>query len=96
MDTKELIDSKKEEVLRLARYHGAKNVRVFGSVARKEAGPLSDVDLLVEMEAGRSLLDLIALEQELETLLNRKVDLLTDNSISPYLEDRIYSEAVPL
>jgi predicted nucleotidyltransferase len=69
---------------------------VFGSVARGEAGPTSDVDLLVEMDHGRSLLDLIELTQELETFLERKVDILTDQGLSPYLEERIHSEAIPL
>jgi predicted nucleotidyltransferase len=76
--------------------HGAHNVRVFGSVARGEAGPTSDVDLLVEMDRGRSLLDLIELSQKLEAFLQRKVDILTDGGLSPYLKQRIHAEAVPL
>ena len=71
-------------------------MRVFGSVARGKAGPTSDVDLLVEMDQGRSLLDLIELSQELEAYLDRKVDILTDEGLSPYLEQRIHAEAVPL
>lgn len=81
---------------RLAHRYGARNIRVFGSVARGEAGPQSDLDLLVDMEAGRSLLDLVAFWQDLEELLGRRVDILTDGGISPYLKDRIYSEAIPL
>ena len=96
MGIKELLEAKKTDVFRLARYHGAKNIRVFGSVARGEAGPDSDLDLLVEMESGRSFLDLVALWQELEELLGRKVDIVTDGGLSPYLQDRIYSEAVSL
>ena len=69
---------------------------MFGSVARGEAGPASDIDLLVQMDRGRSLLDLIELGQELESVLNRKVDILTDEGLSPYLEQRIHAEAVPL
>jgi len=69
---------------------------VFGSVARGEAGPASDVDLLVQMDSGRSLLDLIGLTQELESILQRKVDVLTDEGLSPYLKERIQAEAVPL
>jgi len=69
---------------------------VFGSVARGEAGPASDVDLLVQMDSGRSLLDLIGLTQELESILQRKVDVLTDEGLSPYLKERIQAEAVLL
>jgi predicted nucleotidyltransferase len=65
-------------------------------MARGEARADSDVDLLVEMDSGRSLLDLIELTQNLETLLERKVDILTDEGLSPYLEQRIHAEAIPL
>lgn len=96
MGVKELLESKKSEVMRLARIHGARDVRVFGSVARGDAGPDSDIDFLVDMESGRSLLDLVAFWQELEDLLGRKVDVLTDGGVSPYLKDQIYSEAISL
>ncbi len=65
-------------------------------MARGESRPDSDIDFLVEMDNGRSLLDLIELSQDLETLLQRKVDVLADQSMSPYLEQRIRAEAVPL
>lgn len=64
-------------------------MRVFGSVARGEASPTSDIDLLVKMDRGRSLLDLIELSQELESVLHCKVDILIDEGLSPYLEQRI-------
>ena len=96
MTTSDILKSKRDEIIRLAEQHGARNVRVFGSVARGEAGPTSDVDLLVEMDCGRSLLDLIELSQDLESFLERKVDILTDEGLSPYLEQRIHAEAVPL
>lgn len=96
METKELLESKKKDVIRLAQQHGARNVRIFGSVARGDAGPESDIDFLVEIERGRSLLDLVAFWQDLEELLGRKVDVLTDGGVSPYLKDQIYSEAKPL
>lgn len=83
-------------ILRLASQHGAHHVRVFGSLARGEAGPTSDIDLLVQMDSGRSLLDLIELTQELESVLQRKVDVLTDEGLSPYLKERIQAEAIPL
>lgn len=96
MTTTELLRSRRDSIIQLAEQHGAHNVRVFGSVARGEAGPKSDIDLLVEMDKGRSLLDLIKLSQELEAFLNHKVDILTDEGLSPYLEQRIHAEAVPL
>ena len=96
MTTTDMLRSRRNDILRLAARHGAHNVRVFGSVARGEAGPTSDIDLLVRMDSGRSLLDLIGLSQELETVLQRKVDILTDEGLSPYLEQRIHAEAVPL
>ena len=96
MGITDLLKFKRPEILRLAQAHGAHNVRIFGSVARGEAHPESDVDFLVEMDSGRSLLDLIELSQDLETLLQRKVDILTDQGLSPYLEQRIHAEAVPL
>ena len=96
MGIADLLKFKWPEILRLAQAHGAHNVRIFGSVARGEARPESDVDFLVEMDSGRSLLDLIELSQDLETLLQRKVDILTDQGLSPYLEQRIHAEAVPL
>ena len=87
------IDPNREEILRIAALHGARNVRVFASVARGDARADSDVDLLVEMEDDRSLLDLVGLEQDLEDLLRRDVDVLTDASIHPALRLRINAEA---
>jgi len=93
MGIADLLKLKRGEILRLAQEHGAHNVRVFGSVARGESRPESDIDFLVEMDSGRSLLDLIELSQDLETLLQHKVDILTDTGLSPYLEQRIHAEA---
>jgi len=87
------IDRSREEILRIAARHGARNVRVFGSVARGQDRSDSDVDLLVEMENDRSLLDLVGLEQDLEELLQRKVDVLTVDSIHPAIRQRITAEA---
>lgn len=87
---------RRAEVLRIAEAHGARNVRVFGSQARGDADPGSDVDLLVELEPGRSLLDLIGLTRELEDLLGRQVDVVTERGISEHLRARIEAEAEPL
>lgn len=96
MTTTNILKTKRNDILRLAAQHGAHNVRVFGSVARGEASPTSDIDLLAKMDPGRSLLDLIELSQELESILHRNVDILTDAGLSPYLEQCIHAEAVPL
>lgn len=84
----------REAVLRVAAGHGARNVRVFGSAARGEARPDSDIDILVELEPGRSLLDLVALKQDLEDLLGREIDVLTEAALSPYIRDAVLKEAV--
>jgi predicted nucleotidyltransferase len=86
------IEGKRDEILRIAARHGARNVRVFGSVARGQDRPDSDIDLLVDMDDDRSLLDLVGLSQDLEDLLRRKVDVLTDASIHPALRPRIAAE----
>ena len=96
MNLTDLLRLKKAEVQRIARQHGATNLRVFGSVARGEAGEDSDLDLLVEMEPGRSLLDLVAIKQDLEDLLGCKVDVVTEAAVSPYLRERVLNEAVRL
>ena len=96
MKINELLRQKREEVLKLAHQHGASRVRVFGSVAKGEDTESSDLDLLVEMEPGRSLLDLVAIKQDLEELLGCKVDVVTEASVSPYLRERVLNEAIGL
>jgi uncharacterized protein len=96
MDPSKMLQDKRDEILRIAAAHGAQNVRVFGSVSRGEAGAKSDVDLLVKLEPGRSLLDLIAIKQELEDLLGREVDVVTEDAVSAYIREQILKEAVRL
>ncbi len=96
MNINDLLNDKREEIMHLAVKYGARNIRIFGSAARGEASPESDIDFLVTIEKGRSLLDVIGLSQDLEELMGRKVDVITDGGISPYLRDKIYSEAIPL
>jgi uncharacterized protein len=83
-------------IRRIASAHGASNVRLFGSARREELSASSDLDLLVDMAAGRSLFDLIALSSDLEESLGIEVDVVTEASLSPYMRDRILSEAVAL
>ena len=87
---------RRQEILEAAARHGARNVRVFGSVARGDDRPDSDIDLLVDVEDGRTLLDVIALEQDLQELLGRRVDVLTAGGLSPYLQRRILAQATSL
>ncbi len=96
MGVAEFLASKRGDILRVARKHGARNVRVFGSAARGDDAPASDVDFLVELEPGRSLLDHVALLQELEDLLGRKVDLVEPEGLHWYIRDKVLAEAVPL
>ena len=91
-----LLREKREEILRIATKHGARNLRIFGSFARGEEQPDSDIDLLVEMERDRSLLDIIAIKHDLEDLIHRKVDVVTANAISPYLREKILKSALSL
>jgi len=95
MSTEELLHAKREEILALAERYGAYNVRVFGSVARGEDGPTSDVDLLVDLRPNVGL-EYIALWQDLQDLLDRDVDLVTEQALPPYLRPRVLKEAVPL
>ena len=96
MEIDKVLKDNREEVFRIASIHGARNIRVFGSLARGEAGPDSDVDILVTLEPGRSLLDIIAIKQELEDLLNCEVDVVTEAAISPYIREQVLKEAVSL
>jgi len=92
----ELIKDRREEILRIAARHGAHNVRVFGSVARGEARPDSDVDFLVDMDPGRTLLDMGGLLMELREILGREVDVVTERGLKARIRDRIIKEAAAL
>lgn len=91
----ELLADKREEILAIAAKHKASNVRIFGSVSRREANPDSDIDFLVEM-SNHSLLDRIALIQDLQDLLGQKVDVALPENLHELIRDRVMREAVPL
>ncbi len=86
---------KRAEILRVAEAHGARNVRVFGSVVRGDNRDDSDVDLLVEFEEGKTLFDLIGLKLDLQNVLGATVDVVTPNSLR-YIRDRVLAEALPI
>ena len=96
MEIDTVLKDRRETILRVAASHGARDMRVFGSRALGAARPDSDVDILVKLEAGRSLLDLIAIKQDLEDLLGCKVDVVTEAAISPYIREQVLNEAVAL
>lgn len=96
MTQAELLREKREDILLLAGKYGASNVRVFGSVARGEADEQSDIDLLIEMERGRSLLALAGLLVDLEELLGCKVDVVPEDSLRERIRGRVLREAVAL
>jgi uncharacterized protein len=96
MGINELLSGKREQILAIAQRHGARNVRVFGSVARGEADEESDVDLLVTFDPGVTLLRHAALARELNTLLGRKVDVVSDRALRPRVRERVLNEAVAL
>jgi predicted nucleotidyltransferase len=96
MDGGELIRAKREDILRLAARHGATNVRVFGSVARGEAGPDSDLDLLVDVGPVHSPWFPAGFMADLALLLGHRVDVVTERALHWYIRDRVLSEAIPL
>jgi len=96
MSLDELLQEKREDILRIAIKRGASNVRIFGSIARGEADAESDIDLLVDLEPGRSLFDLGGLLMDLQDLLGHKVDVVTEKGLRERIREHVLKEAVPL
>ena len=96
MGIDDLLGARREEVLWLAAQHGARNVRVFGSVARGEADATSDLDFLIELEPGRNLLDMGGLLMDLQSVLRRPVDVISEKGLRPSIRARVLREAVLL
>jgi predicted nucleotidyltransferase len=93
---KNLGTTKREEIKQLAANYGAHNVRLFGSVARREARSDSDLDVLVDLEPDRSLFDLGGLLMELQNLMGCKVDVVTEQGLRPRIRERVLRDAIPL
>jgi uncharacterized protein len=96
MGINNLLKDKREDILRLAAKYGAANVRIFGSVARGQAGPESDIDFLIDMEPGRTLFDLGGLPFELRELLGVSVDVVPEKGLREHVRSHVIKEAVPL
>ena len=96
MKMDEVVLPNREKILQLAEQYGARRVRVFGSVARRQEDAESDIDFLVDMEPGRSLFDLGGLLVDLEKLLNSKVDVVTERGLKERIRDRVVHESVLL
>lgn len=92
----DVLQEKRDLILKIADDHGIYNVRVFGSVARHEDGPTSDLDLLVEFEKDRSLFDLVRFKQEIEDILGIKVDVVTENAIHWSMKEDVVNGAIQL
>jgi predicted nucleotidyltransferase len=96
MELEQLLKKLRKQILTTAHEYGAYDVRIFGSVARGEARPDSDIDFLVNLESGRSLLDLAHLLRELQTLLGHKIDVVTEAGLRPRIRPQVLEEARPL
>lgn len=91
-----LLQAKRREILALAARHGVRSLQVFGSFARGQAHLASDVDFLVELGPGATLIDLGALQMDLQDLLGRKVDVVEPDALHWSIRERVLQEAVPL
>ncbi|MFZ5518173.1 MAG: nucleotidyltransferase family protein [Candidatus Zhuqueibacterota bacterium] len=96
MTLAKFLQNNRDEILAISKKHGAFNIRIFGSIARDEYDDLSDIDILVDVESGTSLFDLGGLSTELENLLGRKVDIVTERGLRNRIRDKILKEAKPL
>ncbi|MHB0979370.1 MAG: nucleotidyltransferase family protein [Thermoleophilia bacterium] len=96
MSTLEMFRNRRDEICAMSAEHGARDIRLFGSVARGEDGPDPDVDFLVRFDVGTALLDQAGLISELEGLLGRKVDVVSERGLKERIRDRVFREATPL
>jgi hypothetical protein len=96
MSLKNALKQHRGEIIKIAARHGVHNIRIFGSVEKETEGPDSDVEFLVDLDKGRSLLDLGGMAIDLQQLLGRKVDIVTEKGLHWYIKETILNEAEPL
>ncbi|GCE50736.1 hypothetical protein EI42_05633 [Thermosporothrix hazakensis] len=96
MPPSSILQDRRDDILHLAAHYGVSNIRIFGSVARGDADEQSDLDLLVDVEAGRSLFDLGALLSDFEQLLGCPVDIVTEKGLRDRIRARVLAEVIPL
>jgi len=96
MNMRQLLQAKRDEILNIAAKHGARNIRLFGSTARGEDTPSSDVDILVDTGPTTSSWFPAGLILDLEHILGRRVEIVTEKGLNPYLREHVLREAVPL
>jgi len=96
MGIEQILKQKRDDIIKIASRYGARKVRVFGSIVRGEARPDSDVDFLVDLEEGRSLMDLGGLLMDLQKLLGRNVDIVTEKGLHWYIKEQVLREARPI
>lgn len=96
MNIRDILQEKRDDILRIAQEHGVYNVRVFGSAVRDDAGEESDIDFLVDVGPDHSPFFPGGMLADMEDLLGRKVDIVTENALHWYIKDRVMQEAMPL
>lgn len=96
MNILQLLKEKREEIRNIAEKHGAYNIRIFGSVVRGEAGPDSDIDFLIDAGPATSSWFPAGLILDLQEILGRPVEVVTEKALNPYIRDHVLREAVPL
>ncbi|MFQ5979407.1 MAG: nucleotidyltransferase family protein [Candidatus Heimdallarchaeota archaeon] len=96
MKLNEKLKNKRLDIHKIAEKYGAKNIRIFGSIARGEAESTSDIDILVDLEKGRSLLDLGGFQMALQHLMGRRVDVITEKGLRSRIREQVIKDAVPL
>jgi predicted nucleotidyltransferase len=94
--TESTVQEMRDEILRISQMHGATRVRLFGSFARGTARPDSDLDLLIDLDPNRDLLDVVAIKQDLEELLGRQPHVVTETAINRRIRDAVLKDAAPL
>ena len=96
MNIEKILKDKRKDIINIATHYGARKIRIFGSILQGKINQHNDIDFIVDLESGRSLLDIVAIKQDLEDLLGCNVDVVTEAALSPYMRDAVLSQAVSL